>query len=312
MKIVYFGSSGFSVPFLDYIHNSSHKLVKIITRPDKKTGRGRKVMPGKVKLRAMELGIDFIEVDRVDSSFIETLASIDFDFAVVVSFGLIFPEKIFKETAIKWLNLHPSLLPRHRGPSPIISTLLNGDEMTGVSINEVVYKVDTGKIYAQVKYGIEANDNKDSLEEKVIKFGGPLMISVLDLIEGNAIKPYMQDENAATYTHKINSEDLKINWEDSAEEIINRIRAFSLTPGAYCLWKGNRLKILKAGLVDGEGPENSIPGEIITADKNSGITVMCKNSVTVKLYSLKPQGKKIMAGLDFINGFKPETGERFE
>ncbi len=311
MKIVYFGSSNFSVPFLGYIHGSSHELVRVITRPDKKTGRGRKIIMGPVKQRAVELGIDILETDRIDSSFIDSFSSIDFDFAVVVSFGLIFPEKLFKDTAEKWLNLHPSLLPSYRGPAPIISALLNGDRVTGASINEVVYRVDTGRIYAQAKFGIEAGNNREDLEEKVIKFGGPLMISVLDLIEEKGIKPYPQDESKVTYTNKITSKDLKINWKDSGGEIVNRIRAFSPAPGAYCLWKGDRLKILKAVPVDaGKGP--GAPGEIITADKNSGITVRCNNDSVIKLCTLKPQGKKTMADIDFINGSRPGAGERFE
>ena len=313
MKIVYFGSSGFSVPILGYIRDSSHELVKIITRTDKKTGRGRKVMPGIVKQKAVELGIDLMETDRIDGSFLDSLARIDFDIAVVVSFGLIFPEIMFKDTSVKWLNLHPSLLPGYRGPAPIISAILNGDDMAGVSINDVVYKVDTGRIYAQASFRIGASDNKDRVEEKALKFGGPLMISVLDLIEDKAIEPYPQDEGMATYTNKISSEDLKIDWENNAAKTVNRIRAFSTTPGAYCLWKGSRLKILEAGPAETgrEGPTAIVPGEIIAADKNSGIIVACKNNTAIKLFSLKPQGKKTMASLDFINGFKPEIGERF-
>ena len=302
------------MPFLDHIHGSSHELVRVITRPDKKMGRGRKIMPGIVKQRAMDLGIDIMETDRIDISFMDSLGGIDFDLAVVISFGLIFPEKLFEDNAKKWLNLHPSLLPRYRGPAPIISALLNGDRVTGVSINEVVYRVDTGRIYAQAKFGIKACDNRASLEEKVVKFGGPLMISVLDLIEEKGIEPYPQDESKVTYTNKITSEDLKINWDDSAEEILNRIRAFSPAPGAYCCWKGDRLKILEAGLVDTGKSSGGIivQGEIITADKNSGITVRCKNNSVIKLCTLKPQGKKTMADLDFINGFKPGAGEIFE
>lgn len=319
MRIVYFGSSGFSVPILECINDSSHEIIRVVTRPDKKTGRGRKVMPGIVKERAVEMGIDLMETDRIDADFMDALSVIDFDIAVVVSFGLIFPEIIFKDANIKWLNLHPSLLPKYRGPAPIISAILNGDGITGVSINDVVYKVDTGKIYAQASFSIGASDNKDRVEEKALKFGAPLIVSVLDLMEENAIEPFIQDEGAVTYTKKISSGDLKIDWEDDASGIINRIRAFSSTPGAYCLWKGKRLKVLEAGLVgtgDMAGGQKllsaTIPGEIITADRNSGVIVACKNNFRIKLYSLKPQGKKTMDALDFINGFKPVAGEKFE
>lgn len=113
---------------------------------------------------------------------------------VVASFGKIFPEKLFELTAARWFNVHPSLLPKYRGPTPIISTLLNGDRVGGVSIIEVVPEVDKGAIYAQVKFEVETDDNLDSLERKSIEIGKPLLVKVLDLAEIGKIKPYPQDE----------------------------------------------------------------------------------------------------------------------
>ncbi|GAJ13247.1 unnamed protein product, partial [marine sediment metagenome] len=204
-----------------------------------------------VKKRAIELGIDFIQIEKFDHSFFDKFAELEFDGAVVVSFGKILPGKIFKLTTARWLNVHPSLLPRYRGPTPIISTLLNGDKVGGVSIIKVVPEVDAGGIYAQVKFGVEEDDNRDSLEQKSIKFGKSLLMTVLDLIENEDLNSYPQDEENVIYSHKITKEDLKINWDSSAAEIVNKIRAFSSRPGAYCLWKGLRIKILKASVPGG-------------------------------------------------------------
>ncbi|GAG62897.1 unnamed protein product, partial [marine sediment metagenome] len=272
--------------------------------------------------RAIELGIDFIQIEKFDHSFFDKFVELEFDGVVVVSFGKILPERIFKLTTARWLNVHPSLLPRYRGPTPIISALLNGDKVSGVSIIEVVPEVDAGGIYAQVKFGVEEDDNRDSLEQKSIKFGKSLLMTVLDLIENENLNSYPQDEESVIYSHKITKEDLKINWDSSAAEIVNKIRAFSLRPGAYCLWKGLRIKILKASVPGGTASnayldklkfdENEKNGLVVEADKKTGILIKCNKNEMVKIEKLQPQGRKVISSADFINGYRLEAGENFE
>ena len=322
MKILFFGSSEISVPFLEEIYKSRHSITSVVTTIDKPAGRGRRTTLNIVKKKAIELGIDFIQIEKFEDNFFDNFVKLEFDVAVVVSFGKILPERIFKLTTVRWLNVHPSLLPRYRGPTPIISALLNGDKVGGVSIIEVVYEVDAGKIYAQIKFGVEQDDNKDSLEQKSIKFGKPLLMAVLDLIENENLKPYPQDEENVVYSYKIAKEDLKINWDSSAVEIVNKIRAFSSNPGAYCLWKGLRIKILKASVLSGaasnahldklkvEGNEKN--GLVVEADKKTGILVSCNKNEIVKIERLKPQGGKVMSAADFINGYRLEAGENFD
>lgn len=319
MNILFFGSSEISVPFLEGIYNSRHKISLVVTIADKPAGRGRKTVPGIVKEAAAGLGIDLTQIEKLDDIFFKEFKKLKFDAVVVVSFGRIFPEEIFKLTAAKWFNMHPSLLPRYRGPTPIISTLLNGDDVGGVSIIEVAGEVDAGGIYAQVKFRVEKDDNRDSLEQKSIKFGVPLIISVLDLAESKNLKPYPQDSDNIVYSHKITKEDLKINWNTGAPEIINKIRALSMKPGAYCLWRNLRIKILKAGVIDKDtypykpetagGDKN---GSIIEADREKGILVKCGGNEIVKIELLQPQGKKAMPAADFINGYRLKAGESLE
>jgi len=322
LKILFFGSSEISVPFLEEIYKSRHSITSVVTTTDKPAGRGRRTTPNIVKSKAAELGIDFMQVEGFDDNFFNEFKKLEFDTAVVASFGKILPERIFKPTTARWLNVHPSLLPRYRGPTPIISALLNGDKVGGVSIIEVVYEVDAGKIYAQVKFGVEEDDNKDSLEQKSIKFGKPILMAVLDLIEDKNINPYPQDEKNVIYSYKIAKEDLKINWNSSAMEIVNKVRAFSSKPGAYCLWKGLRIKILKAGVLSGAASdahldkfkfgENEKNGLVVEADKKTGILVSCNKNEMVKIERLKPQGGKVMSAADFINGYRLEAGENFD
>jgi len=322
LKILFFGSSEISVPFLEEIYKSRHSITSVITITDKPAGRGRRNTPNIVKKRAIELGIDFIQIEKFDHSFFDKFAELEFDGAVVVSFGKILPERIFKLTTARWLNVHPSLLPRYRGPTPIISTLLNGDKVGGVSIIKVVPEVDAGGIYAQVKFGVEEDDNRDSLEQKSIKFGKSLLMTVLDLIENEDLNSYPQDEENVIYSHKITKEDLKINWDSSAAEIVNKIRAFSSRPGAYCLWKGLRIKILKASVPGGTAinayldklkfDENEKNGLVVEADKKTGILIKCNKNEMVKIEKLQPQGRKVISSADFINGYRLEAGENFD
>lgn len=321
MKIIFFGSSDISVPFLEELHKSYHNIELVVTTADKPAGRGRKIVPNIIKGKANELGISFIQIDKFDSIFFDKIKRLNFDAAVVVSFGKIFPGKIFDLKPAKWLNVHPSLLPGHRGPNPIVSALLNGDRTGGVSIIEVTPEVDTGDIYAQVKFRIGEDDNRDSLEKKSIIFGSSILIKVLGLIESDSIKPYPQDKNNISYSYKIKKEDLKINWENGAEEIVNKIRAFSSNPGAYCLWEDSRIKVLKAEVLKEPLADSYLPalktytgknGFIINADKGTGILVRCNKNEIIRIEMLQPQGKKIMSAIDFINGYRIKTGDNFE
>ncbi|MFA5014594.1 MAG: methionyl-tRNA formyltransferase [Actinomycetota bacterium] len=327
MKILFFGSSEFSVPFLEEIYKSKHNVSLVVTTTDKPAGRGRKTAPNVVKNKAAELGLDFVQIEKFDDSFFDRFAGLEPDAVVVASFGKIFPGKLFELTDALWFNVHPSLLPKYRGPTPIVSTLLNGDKEGGVSIIEVIPEVDKGGIYEQIKFEIEIDDNLDSLERKSVEFGKLLLIKVLDLAEIEKIKPYPQDEKNATFSYKITKDDLKINWDSGAEKIVNRIRAFSPKPGAYFIRKGLRIKVLKAAVLNGSQvnaypdnfkidksgiDKNKKNGLILAADKKTGILIRCNNNETVKIELLQPQGKKIMSSVDFINGYRLEAGESFE
>ena len=319
MKIVYFGSSEFSVPFLKKIIRSKHEVIAVFTNEDKKKGRGQKSTQNPVKEAAVSAGIKVFEIKEMGSDFIEDLSGIDFDLCIVISFGMILPGKVFEKWPDRWLNLHPSMLPLYRGPSPMISALLDGAKQTGVTINDVVHKVDTGKIFAQTKFNIEPGDDIKCLENKAINFGGPLLIAVLDMIEEDDYKPFPQGEEGATYTRKIIKGDLLIDWTEAGEGIVNRVRGFSPAPGAYGLLGGERIKILKASVrvPGGESfkvsPEAVEPaGTIIASGAKKGLLIRCGNGDIISLEILQPSGKKSMDYKSFINGYQPAVGARFE
>ncbi len=312
MDILFLGSSAFSVPFLDSLYCSVHNIPLVITNADAPAGRGKKLMPNPVKLKAIELGISVMEVSRIDKKLIRSLAFEDLDAAVVVSFGTILPQQFLDIFSGKCINVHPSLLPKYRGPSPITAALENGEKSSGISIMKMDAKMDSGPIYAQTKIAVNEEDTKHSLMEKMVRFGCSLLETSLSLIDENNLEPFLQDEEEATYTSLIDKKELQIKWSVHAEKIANKIRAHSFQPGCYSFFKGHRIKFLKARNAGWEENESTVPGTVVKIDKQEGIFIKCGSKSVLSVDILQPAGKKAITSIEFINGYKLEPGERFE
>lgn len=316
MKIVFFGSSEFSVPFLNSIYDSNHHIVLIVTGIDKAKGRGRNMLGNPVKEYACKKDFKIIQADKIDNEIISKISRIEFDCLVLASYGKLLPPEVLKLAVGKSVNVHPSLLPKHRGPSPIASAIFNGDSETGISIIEISERLDEGDIFAQCKFSIQNNETKDSLEDKMIRIGAPMLISILDLLQEGKILPYQQPKVGITYTPLFSKEDLKINWHKTAEEIDNKIRAFSAEPGCFSFWNKKIIKIIKVTKIinfkTNDNFKNIKSGEIIIADKVNGLMVKCGKGEIIRIETLKPQGKKEIPALDFLNGYRIKAGEFFE
>ena len=315
MKILFFGSSPLSVFFLEKLYASEHKIEAVITNVDKETGRGKKILSNPVKIKAEELGLKHFEVCKIDEETYKKLNGINFDGLVIVSYGHIIPQKLIDLSNDNAINVHPSLLPKYRGPSPIVSALINGDEETGVTIMKINKGLDTGDILAQTRFKINESDNLEFLENKIMEIGAPLLISILKLIEKGLIESYPQAGNPS-YTKVFKKEDHKINWAKSSNDIRNKIRAFSPEPGAYTFLNNQRIKILNATeyfytdedlLLEDEYQ----PGEIIFADKTNGLIIRCGSNEAIRILDLKLEGKKRMTFIDFLNGYRLKTGDYF-
>jgi methionyl-tRNA formyltransferase len=311
VKVLFFGSSDFSVPFIEAINNSGHRIVLVLTSADKAKGRGKIISPNPVKLCAQKLCLDFIEDRDFGRQTIDKLAATDFDCLVVVSFGRIIPKEVLEIAGGRTINVHPSLLPKYRGPSPITTALLNGDTQTGISLIKIEEKFDIGDVYSQLKFDISENDNRDLLEAKIFRLGAPFLISLMDEYESMLLDAHPQSGRGVSYTKIFTKEDFKIDWSKSAQEIFNKIRAFSGTPGSVAFWKGKYLKILKARIIelpqrsedkinnDGQNKDEVVcaghnknevfyngrdkddmihAGQIIKADK-AGLLVACGSSI---------------------------------
>lgn len=299
------GSPKFSLETLDILNkNENINLSLVVSGKDKKRNRN-KFKPTVVKQYALDNNIEVVTPDSVNTDeFINLLKEKNIDYIVVVAFGQLIKEKLLEEYKNKIINLHPSSLPKYRGSSPVQFSLLNGDKKTHASAMLIEKGMDSGDILNQKEVEIKAEDDFTSLSEKLSKIGSEVILeSVLnyDDFMKNRIK---QDNDKATFTKKITKEMGKIDFNQSKEEIINKIRAFVEFPKAYFSYKNENVKILKASPVEIENPKISF---VYKANKNDKIIIGCKNG-GIRIEKIQFPGKKAMDTKSFLLGNDFEEG----
>lgn len=305
LNICFMGSPKFSLETLDILNkNENINVSLVVSGKDKKRNRN-KFKPTVIKQYALDNNLEVITPDSVNTDeFINILKDKKIDFIVVVAFGQLIKEKLLDEFENKIINLHPSSLPKYRGPSPVQFTLLNGDKKTHASAMLIEKGMDSGNILYQKELDIKEDDDFTSLSEKLSILGSrAILYSLLnynDLI-GKSIK---QDDQKATFTQKITKDMGKIDFSQSKEEIINKIRAFSEFPKAYFSYNGENVKILKASPVDIENPKASF---VYKANKNDKIIIGCING-GIKIEKIQFPGKKVMDTKSFLLGNDFEEG----
>ncbi|HHE76574.1 MAG TPA: methionyl-tRNA formyltransferase [Candidatus Parcubacteria bacterium] len=293
IKTIFFGTPKFGALVLEELLRARQKPSLIITAPDKPAGRKKIVTPPEVKILAQKNKIPVIQPEKIKEIDREILKKINLDLGIIAAYSQIIPKDIINIPEKGFLNVHPSLLPKYRGPSPIQSAIINNEQKTGVTIILLDEKLDHGPIIAQEE--LKINQKKysyDELEEKLAKIGGKLLVKIIPQWIKGRVEPKPQDDSKATYTKKIEKEDGEIDWSRPAEEIERKIRAFQRWPGAFTFFKKNdkisKLKIIKAEVVDKN-----------ISDK---ICVKCgQNYLLIK--KLQPEGKKPMGYKDFQNGY---------
>ncbi len=301
MKVVFFGTSTFSVKVLEFLLSGGIDIVAIVTKPDKKKGRSQKVSAPPLKQAFLTSDIPIHQPLKASSpEFESVLAEYHADLFVVVAYGEIIRKNILDLPSIACVNIHASLLPRYRGASPIQSTLLNGDSVSGITIIEMNEKMDEGDILATAEVPVSEDATFDVLESDLQQLAGPLMLDVIKQFENKAITKSPQSHADATYVAKISKDDLKIDWQQDARKIHNQIRAFSPKPGAYTIvsiqGETKRMKILKSKVLSRAG----LPGSTISYDESEWI-VACGNE-SIQILDLQLEGKKMMPFIDFKKG----------
>lgn len=258
LKFIFFGTPDVASKTLQILKERGYIPEVIVTSPDAKKGRGLEMHETPVSTWANENNIKCLKPEKIDDKFIAELSnylpcrSANVDLYVVVAYGKILPEILIKKPELGTINVHYSLLPKYRGASPLEACLLNGDEVTGVSIQQMEYKLDSGKILREEKVEIGINDTKEELRETLINLGGSVLADILPQIVNKEITPKLQNESLATFCKKIKKEDGELNLEEDAKENWNKYRAYYGWPGTFFfILKNNkkiRCKITKAKL----------------------------------------------------------------
>jgi len=313
MKIVFFGTSEFAVPSLVSLIGSKHKVLAVVTQPDKKKGRALKLSPSPVKVVAASHGVPVYQpVNASDAVTIEYLKSTGADLFVVISFGQILSKGVLAIPKIFSINIHGSLLPKYRGASPTNRAIISGDSVTGITVMKMSEKLDEGGIILNKEMPIDPEDTNITINEKLSDIGSLALMEAICKIEkdGASIAISEQDPASATYASKLTKSDGLIDWKEPAPDIRNKVRGLLPWPGAYTYYGGKTLKILAADIASDASAGGAIPGEVVDVMKGTGIIVNTGRGLLAIRY-LQLEGKKDMSADSFILGHKVTKGYKF-
>lgn len=329
MRIIFFGTPQFAVPTLEkLIDKPEFEVLAVVTQPDKRRGRGNKMMPSAVKKVALEHNIPVWQPKRIkkDTETLTKLKEAQADAFVVVAYGQILSEEILNMPKLGCINVHSSILPKYRGAAPIQWSIYNGDQETGITTMLMDKGMDTGDMLLKADTPIGILDNSLDLAIKLSQQGADLLIETLSKLAAGEITPIPQDDEKATYARLIEKSDYLLDWSKSALELHNQVRAFY--PNCYTTFRGNNLKVmatipLEAEILQQLPPEYQTlldklpelanltgqPGEIVAILKNWGAVVQTGDGLLL-LQQVQPAGKKPQSGWDFVNGSRLSLGEK--
>jgi methionyl-tRNA formyltransferase len=306
MRLVFAGTPEVALPSLDAIAASRHELAAVLTRPDAPAGRGRRLVRSPAGAWADEHGIEVLTPDRPrDPAFLARLAEIAPDCVPVVAYGALVPPAALEIPRFGWINLHFSLLPAWRGAAPVQHAVWHGDEITGASVFHLEAGLDTGPVFGTLTEKIRPTDTSGDLLSRLAREGAGLLVGVLDAIEEGAVRPVPQPTDGVTLAPKITVEDAEVRWEEPAFAVDRRIRAATPAPGAWSLFRGERLKL---------GPVTPLPGGPrlrpggLLVEKSRVLAGTATDPVV--LGEVRAAGKKAMSAVDWARGVRPGPDDR--
>jgi len=305
MRVIFFGSASIGFPSLEALLASAHdEVLAVVTQPDRPAGRKQQLTSCPVKLFAQGRGIPVLSPEKVKESLPE-LAALNADLFIVVAYGQYISRSVLELPQYGAINLHPSLLPKYRGSSPIQWALANGDTETGVTILYVSEKMDAGDIILQRDLPIDPEATSATLEPVLAQAGAKLLIEAVEHIRAGTVQRHPQDDAAVIEVCKLTKEDGRLDWTQPAVVLRNRIRGFTPWPGCFCeMPGGQRLKVLRAAVEENSGA----PGEILDVT-GDGLLVAAGRGA-LRLLDVQPAGKKVMNGASYLQGYPLGPGIR--
>ena len=311
MKVVFFGTPDFAVPSLEKLVESRHEVVLVVSRPDRPVGRHQVLTAPPVVDVARAHQIECIQPNSLKSEEINaSLKECGADAVVVVAYGKLVPARLLEIPKHGFVNLHPSLLPRHRGPSPIQWALVCGDRATGVTTMQLDEGMDTGPILLQHRVSVEPGETAEMLAPRLAVIGADLIVRTLDELEEGSVKPRPQPSDGANVTPLLRRNFAKIDWSMPARQLANRLRGFTPWPGLYTKFRGGRLKIHGLDEVKPPPRGKEKPGTVIAAEPD-GIVVRCGKGSAVRITEVQREGRRQMPVDAFLIGERVSCGEAF-
>lgn len=310
MRVVYLGTPSFAaIPLEALARDGRYELVGVVTQPDRPLGRSGRPQPSPVKRRVAELGLDIAVLQPEtlrDPDAVAQIAAQRPDVGVVAAYGEILRKNVLAIPPLGYVNIHPSLLPRHRGPTPVAGAILAGDTETGVTIMRLDARMDSGPIIAQQRVPLAPNARTPALTEALFRLGAEMLVDTLARYASGEIAPIPQDDSRATYTALLKKADGMIAWDAPAVQIERMTRAYDPWPAAWTTWQGQQLKIIAANVrADWAGDEP--PGTIF--DREGGVWVTT-GSGALELLMVQPAGKRPLAAAEWRRGLRRIEGAK--
>lgn len=306
MRIVFMGSPVFAVPSLERLVLDNYQVAAVYTQPDRPAGRGRALVPPPVKVAALKMGLTVVQPENLKTEGVITqLGEFKPDVIVVCAYGQILPKAVLEMPPYHCLNVHFSLLPRHRGASPVVSTLLACDEFAGISVMIVTPKLDTGPVLSRAAITILPQDNTGTLTEKLALVGADLLLETLTGWLRGEMEPLPQDDSQATYFSQMKKEAGEIDWKLPALTIWRQVRAYNPWPGCYTTWRGKQLKIIEAEALPDESALEA--GRVMDLPGRLGIGT---GRGVLNVLKLQLQGRRAVSAAEFLRGQRDFLGEK--
>jgi methionyl-tRNA formyltransferase len=305
MNLVFCGTPEFAVPTLKKLVEAGHSVRLVLTQPDRPSGRGQELATPPVKRLSQSLGLPTVQPDKIKNNleFRAQLEAIKPEAIIVVGYGRIIPKWMIDIPPHGNINLHASLLPKHRGAAPIQWAIAKGDTVTGVTTMRIDEGLDTGDILMQREMPIDPEETALMLAPRLAQIGSELMIETLAGLQAGTIHAQKQDHTEASLAPVLKKEDGQIDYNHEAREILNRLRGFQPWPGAFTAFRGKNLTFQKVQLAAyGIGPLS--PGELKVAGED--LFVGCGEGTVLQVLELQPEGKRRMGARDFIHGYRPK------
>ncbi len=313
MRVIFMGTPPFAVPSLRALVDHGHDVVAVVTQPDRRVGRGQSVSPPAVKQEATRAGFLVLQPPTLrDLEIVAALRSLSPDLIVVVAYGQILRRAVLDLPPLGCINLHPSLLPRWRGASPIQATIRAGDDSTGVTIIQMDQRMDAGPILSQVTATVKPDDTAMTLGDRLARLGAETLIDTVRQIAAGAIVQRPQIDELATYCQPLKKEDADVDWTQTSDEIAHRCRAQTPWPGCQSYWKGKHVRL--AGLRSWpDWRSEAAPGLVVsltTSDVANPIVGVATGLGAVEVGRLQLAGKRALAPSDFLRGQPTFLGSR--